>query len=68
MTIFIMIIILQMASTGMETFVWWEVPTNGKVEWRSTCLEHGALSLTLSGAVMMHKLPVASWDTSNQVA
>ena len=28
---------------------------------------HGALSRILSGAVMMHKLPAASWDTSNLV-
>ena len=43
------------------------VPISGKVEWKSTSLEHGALLLTLIGLVMMHKLSVASWDISNQV-
>ena len=44
------------------------VPISGKVEWKYTSLEHGALLLTLIGPVMMHKLSVASWDISNQVA
>ena len=43
------------------------VPISGKVEWKSTSLEHGALLLTLIGPVMMHKLSVASWGISNQV-
>ena len=37
----------------MEMFVWSEVPTSGKVEWRSTCLENGVPSLTLTGLMMM---------------
>ena len=43
------------------------VPISGKVEWKSTSLEHGALLLTLIGPVMMHKLSVTSWGISNQV-
>ena len=43
------------------------VPISGKVEWKYTFPEHGALSLTLIGPVMMHKLSVTSWSISNQV-
>ena len=58
---------LQMVNIRMEIFVWWVVPISGKVEWKYTSLEHGALLLTLIGPVMMHKLSVASWGISNQV-
>ena len=45
-------------------FVWLEGPTSGRVEWRSTCLENGALSLTLTGVTMMQEWSVDSWAMS----
>ena len=48
-------------------FVWLEGPTSGRVEWRSTCLENGDLSLTLTGLTMMQEWSVASWATSDLV-
>ena len=56
-----------MVNIRMEIFDWQVVPISGKVEWKYTSLEHGALLLTLIGPVMMHKLSVASWDILNQV-
>ena len=53
--------------TGMEAFDWWEAPTSGRVEWKYTSLEHGALLLTLPGIERMHKLSVEIWATLNQV-
>ena len=45
----------------------WRVLRNGKVEWKSTCLECGALLLTLSGPVRMLRWSAETRDTSNQV-
>ena len=30
-----------------ETFVWWEDPTAGRVEWRYICMENGELLLMI---------------------
>ena len=51
----------------MEIFDWWEAPTHGRVEWKSTSLEHGVLLLTQTGTVMMQLWCVGIWATSNQV-
>ena len=58
---------MQIVNGEMVMFVWLEGPTSGRVEWRSTCLENGALSLTLTGLTMMQEWSVASWATSNLV-
>ena len=49
-------------------FDWWEVPTSGRVEWKSTSLGDGELLLTLNGALVMHKLSAENWATLNQVS
>ena len=35
--------------------------------WKSVIEEHGALSVTTTGAILMHKLYVISWDLHKQV-
>ena len=57
----------QLVNGETETFVWSEAPTSGKVEWRSTCLESGAPSLTLTGLMTMLQLPAANLVTSDLV-
>ena len=38
-------------SAMKETFVWWEYPTAGRVEWRYICMENGELLLI---TLLMH--------------
>ena len=47
--------------------VWSAAPISGRDEWKYSLLDHGALSLTLTGPVKMHRLSVAQWDTSDLV-
>ena len=42
----------------METFVWWEDLTTGRVEWRYSGMEHGELSVTQTGVLLKLKLCV----------
>ena len=39
--------------TEREMFVWWEEPTTGKDVWRYSYLDHGELSVTLHGLILM---------------
>ena len=57
----------MMGPTERETFVWWEDHITGRVEWRYTCLEYGALLVTLHGQLPIHTLCVASWGTQQVV-
>ena len=45
-----------------ETFVWWEEPTTGRVVWRYSGLDHGELSVTLHGLMMMLQLYADSYS------
>ena len=48
-------------------FVWSAAPISGRDEWKYSLLDHGALSLTLTGPVKTRRLSVAPWDTSDLV-
>ena len=65
--IYVLFAIIQIVNQ-MVMFVWLEGPTSGRVEWRSTCLENGALPLTLSGLTMMQEWSVMILAIANQVA
>ena len=43
-------------------FVWLEDPTTGRVVWRYSGLDHGELSVTLHGLLMMLKLSVDNYS------
>ena len=49
--------------TKMEIIVWWGEPTTGRVVWRYTGMDHGALSVTLYGLMMMLILSVDNYNT-----
>ena len=48
--------------TEREMFVWWVEPSTGKDVWRYSYLDHGELSVTLHGLIMM---PMSSVDNYN---
>ena len=50
-----------------ETFVWWEVPTTGREEWRFSGEVDGELSMTLCGLLMMLVLSVGSYNMLQEV-
>jgi hypothetical protein len=51
----------------METFGCLEVEMALKDVWKSVLEEHGALSVTTSGTILMLKLCVTSWALHRQV-
>ena len=51
----------------METFVWLEDLTTGRVEWRYSGMEHGELSVTQTGVPLKLKLCVNNWDSLQMV-
>ena len=56
---------------AMVTFVWWEDLTTGRVEWRYSGMEHGELSVMLTGVCQKLRLCVNNfnylWKVSQNV-
>ena len=57
----------KLLSSEVVMCVWSVAPISGRDESKYSSTDHGALSLTLTGPVKIHRLSVAPWDTSDLV-
>ena len=57
-----------MTIIAMVTFVWWEDLTTGRVEWRYSGVEHGELSVRLTGVCQKLRLCVNNLNCLRKVS
>ena len=50
----------------MEMFVWWEVPTSMRVEWRCASMTSGGQCVMTPGTALMLLWSAGSWDMHTQ--